>query len=80
MDEYTDHDWEDEEPNLSKEQSGEINRIFVEMENKAKKQLRYLILEGFVKPTDTKGVYEYTPEGLVLAQQQYKKMRDDGMI
>jgi predicted transcriptional regulator len=80
MDEYDDHDWENEKPEVSKHSSEEINKLFAEMERKAKKSLHYLILEGFIKPTDIKGVYEYTPEGLVLAQQQYKRMRDDGMI
>ena len=50
------------------------------MEQRAQKAMNYLVLEGFLKPTGTPGEYEYTPEGLVLAQQQYKKMQEDDMI
>lgn len=60
--------------------SPEIQRLLAEMELKAKKAMNYLILEGFVEKTSDPEVYKYTPEGLVLAQQQYKKMREDGLI
>jgi predicted transcriptional regulator len=72
-------DWTDD-PQEEDARSREIQKVFAEMERNAKKALHYLVLEGFVKPTDTPGVYEYTPEGLVLAQKQYKKMQDDGLI
>jgi hypothetical protein len=54
-----------------------IQQMFADMERRAKKSIQYLIMEGFVVPTETPGVYEYTPEGLVLAQQKYKKMLED---
>lgn len=55
----------------------QIQKMLSEMEKKAKKQMRYLELEGFVEKTDVPGVYKYTPEGLVLAREKYKKMLQD---
>jgi hypothetical protein len=73
-------DESDMHQNPERQQHIEIQKLFSEMEKKAKKSMRYLELEGFVEKTDTPGVYKYTPEGLFLAQQQYKKMQDDGLI
>ena len=68
-------DW-NEEDDMHQRQL-EIQKLFRLMEDKAKSAMNYLVLEGFVEPTETPGEYEYTPEGLVLAQQKYKKMFDD---
>jgi predicted transcriptional regulator len=80
MDEEYEDDWSEEDDNHSQKQPVEIQKLFAEMERKAKNMMDYLVLEGFLEPTDKPGVYKYTPEGLVLAQQQYKKMRDNDMI
>ena len=71
-------DW-NEEDDMHQRQL-EIQKLFRLMEDKAKSAMNYLVLEGFVEPTETPGEYEYTPEGLVLAQQKYKKMRDEGLL
>jgi hypothetical protein len=71
-------DW-NEEDDVHQRQL-EIQKLFRLMEDKAKSAMNYLVLEGFVEPTETPGEYEYTPEGLVLAQQKYKKMRDEGLL
>ena len=54
----------------------QIQKMLAEMEKKAEKAMRYLELEGFVEKTDIPGAYKYTPEGLVLAREQYKKMKE----
>jgi hypothetical protein len=54
-----------------------IHRMLREMELKAKQRLNYLELEGFVQKTETPGVYEYTPEGLVAIREQYRKILED---
>jgi predicted transcriptional regulator len=69
---WEDEDWEDEDP--KEQQSREIQKLFSELHRKAENYMRYLLLEGFVEPGETPGTYKYTPEGLVLAQQEYKKM------
>jgi predicted transcriptional regulator len=71
-------DWNDQ--HNAEHQHLEIQKLFRLMEAKAKSAMNYLILEGFVVPTQTPGVYEYTPEGLVLVRQHYKKLRDQGEI
>ena len=71
-------DW-NEENDLHQRQL-EIQKLFKLMEAKAKSAMNYLVLEGFLKPAENPGEYEYTPEGLVLAQQKYKKMRDEGLL
>jgi hypothetical protein len=58
----------------------EIQKMFKAIEMEAKKTINYMQLEGFIEPTDRPGVYKYTPEGLVLAKQRYKKLRDEGKI
>lgn len=76
-DEESDHDDHHE---LHDKQHKMIQQMFADMEKRAKKSIQYLIMEGFVVPTEIPGVYEYTPEGLVLAQQKYKKMLEDDSI
>jgi predicted transcriptional regulator len=71
-------DWN--EQHNAEHQHLEIQKLFKLMEAKAKSAMNYLVLEGFIIPTKNPGEYEYTPEGLVLAQQQYKKMRDEGLL
>ena len=75
--------WSDENENeqqpTSKKQV-EIQRLFAEIARVSAQAMRYLVLEGFVEPTDKPGVYKYTPEGLVLASQQHKKMLEDGLL
>ena len=76
-----DESWEDHEPIVpGLPQPQQIQKLLAEMELKAKKAMDYLVTEGFLEPTDTPGEYKYTPEGLVLAQQQYKQMKEDGLI
>ena len=74
---------EDESPEEAEHEdneSMEIQRLLSEMEVKAKKAIHYLLLEGFIEKTEISGVYKYTPEGLVLARQQYKQMKDEGLF
>jgi hypothetical protein len=47
---------------------------------KAKKSMHYLVLEGFVEPTDDPNLFKYTPEGFVMAQKEYKKLKDQGLL
>jgi predicted transcriptional regulator len=76
--------WSDEneddlsESNNSKQQ--EIQKLFAEMMVKAKKAMHYLVLEGFVEPTDDPNLFKYTPEGFVMAQKEYKKLKDQGLL
>lgn len=88
MHEQEHNDWDDEDEEsdhddhhkLHDKQHKMIQQMFADMEKRAKKSIQYLIMEGFVVPTEIPGVYEYTPEGLVLAQQKYKKMLEDDSI
>jgi predicted transcriptional regulator len=77
-------EWSDEEPEkeepLHNKQQLEIQKLFASLEAKAKKSMQYLITEGFIEPTDEPGVFQYTPEGLVLAKMQYKKLQEEGLI
>jgi hypothetical protein len=68
-----------EEPKANSEEllKKRIHKMLQEMEQKAKKRLNYLELEGFVQKTEIPGVYEYTPEGLVAIREQYKKISED---
>jgi len=79
MDEEDQDNWDDK-PQEHNQQHEQIQKLFAEMELKAKKAMQYLVTEGFLEPTDTPGRYKYTPEGLVLAQQQYKQMKEDGLL
>jgi hypothetical protein len=96
MHEQDEYDWNNEEDeddesfdsqsederrqSLHDKQHKAIQKMFADMEKRAKKSIQYLIMEGFVVPTEIPGVYEYTPEGLVLAQQKYKKLLEDDDI
>lgn len=71
-------DW-NENSELARRQT-EIQKLFKLMEAKAKSAMNYLVLEGFIKATETPGEYEYTPEGLVLVQNQYRKLKDEGLL
>jgi predicted transcriptional regulator len=57
-----------------------IKKMFSALEKQAKKTIDYLVTEGFMEPTGTPGEYQYTPEGLVLIQQKYKKMQEEGLL
>jgi len=75
-------DWfddEDEEQSLAPQQL-EMQKLLRQLELKSKNMFRYLITEGFIEKTDRPDEYKYTPEGFVLAQQQYKKMREEGLL
>lgn len=76
-DSFDDESLEKSQQELRDRQHKAIQKMFADMEKRAKKSIQYLIMEGFVVPTEVPGVYEYTPEGLVLAQQKYKKMLED---
>jgi hypothetical protein len=76
-DEYWDDEDADEEVD-SKQQ--EIQKLFSEMAAKAKNSMRYMLLEGFVEPTEDPAVYKYTPEGFVMAHQEYKRLKDSGLL
>jgi hypothetical protein len=75
-------DWNSEKHKKSQgdEKNLEIQRMFAEMEKKAKSHINYMLLEGFIEPTEEKGIYKYTAEGLVLAHQRYKSLRQQGLL
>lgn len=75
-------DWfddEDEEQSLAPQQL-EMQKLLRQLELKSKNMFRYLITEGFIEKTDRPDEYKYTPEGFVLAQRQYKKMQEEGLL
>ena len=78
-DESWNSDEEEKKQPLDKQQL-EIQRLFASLEAKAKKSMQYLVTEGFLEPTSDPEVYKYTPEGLVLAKRQYKKLQQDGLL
>lgn len=76
-----DENWlDDEQPEPSSKHQLEMQKLLSEIERKSKSIFRYLLTEGFVEKTDTPGEYKYTPEGFVLAQQQYKKLQEEGLL
>jgi hypothetical protein len=77
-----DDDEYDEEKDMPGEtnKQREIQKLFAEMMLKARKTMHYLVLEGFVEPTDDPNIFKHTPEGFVIAQQEYKKLKDQGLI
>ena len=76
-----DDDWEDDEEIPHEDPRNiEIQKMFAAIEKKAKAHINYMLLEGFIEPTSERGVYKYTPEGLVLAHQQYKSLKQQGLI
>lgn len=77
-----DEDGEDAEDEIdaSKEEAYTIQKILRDISRVAKKQMEYLVLEGFIEPTEDPNVYKYTPEGIVLIQQKYEKLREDGLL
>lgn len=77
-DDWFDDEDEDEQP-LAQQQL-EMQKLLKQLELKSKNMFRYLITEGFIEKTDRPDEYKYTPEGFVLAQQQYKKMREEGLL
>jgi predicted transcriptional regulator len=79
-DEDWDSDDEEEKKRPLDKQQLEIQRLFASLEAKAKKSMQYLVTEGFLEPTSDPEVYKYTPEGLVLAKRQYKKLQEDGLL
>jgi predicted transcriptional regulator len=77
-DDWFDDENEDEQ-SLAPQQL-EMQKLLRQLELKSKNMFRYLITEGFIEKTDRPDEYKYTPEGFVLAQQQYKKMREEGLL
>jgi predicted transcriptional regulator len=74
-------DWfDDEEEEPQAQQQLEMQKLLGQLELKAKNMFRYLLTEGFIEKTDRPDEYKYTPEGFVLAQRQYKKMREEGLL
>jgi predicted transcriptional regulator len=77
-------DWFDDEEeqrdNEHMSQQLEMQKLLKQLELKSKNMFRYLVTEGFIEKTDRPDEYKYTPEGFVLAQQQYKKMREEGLL
>lgn len=74
-------DWfDDEKETDNQQQQLEMQKLLMQLELKAKNMFRYLVTEGFIEKTDRPDEYKYTPEGFVLAQQQYKKMREEGLL
>jgi hypothetical protein len=55
-----------------------IQQFFAHMERKHKKMIDYMEQEGFIERTEEPGVFKYTPEGLVVIQEQYKKFKNNG--
>lgn len=80
------YDWDDEDEEESRGEenadaaSHEIQKILKEISRVSKKHIEYLVLEGFIEPTDDPHIFKYTPEGLVLAQQKYEKLREEGLL
>lgn len=75
-------DFENEKPEndqMPDKQMMEIQKMFSEIEARATKAMNYLVAEGFLERTDDPYVYRYTPEGLVMAHQQYKKIKEKGI-
>jgi hypothetical protein len=60
--------------NSPQEKVEQIQKLINELNHRSKKCMDYLVAEGFIVPTDTPGVYNYTPEGLVLARRELKKL------
>jgi predicted transcriptional regulator len=78
---WDDDDEEDESDEEEIDQAGhEIQKILKEISRVSRKHIEYLLLEGFIEPTDDPHVFKYTPEGLVLAQQKYEKLREEGLL
>ena len=55
-----------------------IQKFFEYMEKKHMKMVEYMEQEGFIERTDQPGVFKYTPEGLVVIQEHYKKLKNNG--
>jgi len=72
MDNDDNESWAENNPS---EQIEQIQRLINELNFRAKKCVDYLVDEGFLEKTDTPGVFKYTPEGLVLAQMELKKLQ-----
>ena len=76
---YQDFNPEDEELDALKEETEKaILKFFQHMEEKHKKMIDYMEKEGFIEKTEIPGVFKYTPEGLVLMQEQYRKFKKNG--
>ena len=58
--------------------SNSLNNFLEFMQKKEKNSLDYMEKEGFIEKTDIPGVFKYTPEGLVIMQEQYKKFKKNG--
>ena len=71
---------EENEPDLVGNSQREIQKLLAEMMLKARKTMHYLVLEGFVEPTDDPSIFKYTPEGFVIAQKEYKKLKEQGLL
>jgi hypothetical protein len=76
---YFDSADEPESSQMSKKQKIEIQKMFSEIEARATNAMNYLVAEGFLERTEDPYVYRYTPEGLVMAHQQYKKIKEKGI-
>lgn len=74
--------WSDDEDDSSQTESKqrEIQKLLSEMMVKAKKTMHYLVLEGFIEPTEDPNLFKYTPEGFVMAQKEYKKLKEQGLL
>ena len=75
--------WDGDKPdtgpdNGKQQEMAEMQKLIEALQKKAANAVRYLVLEGFITPTDQPNHYEYTPEGLVLAQLEYKKLQSAG--
>lgn len=77
-------DWFDDEKEKTdgqpSQQELEMQKLLMQLELKAKNMFRYLVTEGFIEKTERPNEYKYTPEGFVLAQRQYKKMQEEGLL
>lgn len=74
------NDGDEDESSQAESKQREIQKLLSEMMVKAKKTMHYLVLEGFVEPTDDPNLFKYTPEGFVMAQKEYKKLKEQGLI
>jgi hypothetical protein len=78
MHEENENSWSDEQPD--DEAKLNMQKMLNELQKRTDTAMKYLLAEGFVEASDTPGVFKYTPEGYVLAQQQYEALKKQGLI
>lgn len=75
---YQDSTPEEDNNDVQKLSEKAIQQFFLYMEMKHRKMIDYMEQEGFIERTEEPGVFKYTPEGLVVIQEHYKKIKKNG--